>query len=80
VVVTADSGFSSGEAVAAVLDAEIDAYTAHPQKNKAKTDSGMRHKKKSAVQRMMERFDTERGRRSYSRRMGIVETGSHHTA
>jgi hypothetical protein len=40
----------------------------------------MRHKKKSAVQRMMERFDTERGRRSYSRRMGIVETGSHHTA
>jgi transposase len=167
VVVTADSGFSSEEAVAAVLDAEIDAYIADPQfrkrdprfadqqKHKAKTtdrkqtskarkyftaeeftfndegilicpagkpmksscpnwksrkgytgrtfkgypehcgncpvrdrclrnpnspvrqvtktDPGMRHNKKSAVQQMMERFDTERGRHYYSRRMGIVE-------
>ena len=165
-VLTADSGFSSEEAVAAVLDAEIDAYIADPQfrkrdprfadqqKHKAKTtdrkqtskarkyftadeftfndedvlicpagkpmksscpnwtskgytgktfkghpehcgscslreqclrspsspvrqvtktDRGMRHNTKSAVQRMIERFDTERGRHYYSKRMGAVE-------
>ena len=166
VIVTADSGFSSEEAVAAVLDADIDAYIADPQFRKpdprfanqqehkakttdrqrtskvrkffsaaefifnddgvlicpagkpmksscpnwkskgytgrtfkgypehcgncplqsqclrspnspvrqvTKTDSGIRHNKKSAIQRMMERFDTERGRHYYSKRMGIVE-------
>jgi hypothetical protein len=38
-----------------------------------KIDKGMRHKKKSAVQWMIERFDTNRGRHLYSRRMGTVE-------
>lgn len=34
---------------------------------------GVRHQQKSAVQKMIERFDTERGRFYYSRRMGTVE-------
>lgn len=38
-----------------------------------KIDTGMRHSQKSAVQWMIERFDSERGRYLYSRRMGIVE-------
>ena len=33
----------------------------------------MRGNQKSGVQRMIERFDTERGRLYYSRRMGAVE-------
>jgi len=120
VVVTADSGFSSEEAVSAVLNAGIDAYIADPQFRKrdprfakqqeyrakstgrtfkgypehcgncplrnqclrspnspvrqvTKTDRGIRHNKKSAIRRMMERFDTERVRHYYSRRMGIAE-------
>ena len=36
-------------------------------------DVGIRHKQKSAVQQKVERFDTERGRFFYSRRMGTVE-------
>jgi hypothetical protein len=36
-------------------------------------DVGIRHKQKSAVQEMVERFDTARGRFFYSRRMGTVE-------
>jgi transposase len=38
-----------------------------------KTDRGQRHNKKSAVRRMIERFDTERGRHYYAKRMGAVE-------
>ena len=38
-----------------------------------KTDRGMRHNTKSAIHRMMERFDSERGRYYYSKRMGAVE-------
>lgn len=38
-----------------------------------KTDDGMRHNNKSAFRRMMERFDTERGRHYHSKRLGIVE-------
>ena len=38
-----------------------------------KIDAGIRHKQKSAVQQMVERFDTLRGRFFYSRRMGTVE-------
>ena len=38
-----------------------------------KIDVGVRHKQKSAVQEMLERFDTARGRFFYSRRMGTVE-------
>ena len=34
---------------------------------------GMRHQETSAVQQMIERFDTMRGRFFYSRRMGTVE-------
>jgi hypothetical protein len=44
-----------------------------PVRQVTKTDSGIRHNKKSAIQRMMERFDTERGRHYYSKRMDIVE-------
>ena len=38
-----------------------------------KTDRGMRHNTKIAIHRMMERFDSERGRYYYSKRMGAVE-------
>ena len=38
-----------------------------------KIDKGQRHNKKSALQWMIERFDTDRGRHLYSRRMGTVE-------
>lgn len=38
-----------------------------------KTDRGQRHNNTSAVRRMAERFDTERGRHYYSKRMGAVE-------
>jgi len=38
-----------------------------------KIDVGIRYKQKSAVQQMVERFDTLRGRFFYSRRMGTVE-------
>jgi transposase len=38
-----------------------------------KTDPGIRNKRKSAVQRMIERFDTVRGRYFYSQRMGTAE-------
>jgi transposase len=38
-----------------------------------KIDPGIRHKQKSAVQWMIERFDSVRGRHLYSRRMGTVE-------
>jgi hypothetical protein len=38
-----------------------------------KIDAGIRHKQKSAVQQMVERFDTLRGRFFYSRRMGTLE-------
>ena len=34
---------------------------------------GIRHEQKSAVQQMIERFDSIRGRFYYSRRMGTVE-------
>lgn len=44
-----------------------------PARQVAKTDKGMRHEKKSAVQWMKDRFDTNRGRHLYSRRMGTVE-------
>jgi transposase len=39
----------------------------------AKLEKGLRHGKKSFTQRMIERFDTLRGRYFYSRRMGTVE-------
>jgi transposase len=38
-----------------------------------KIDPGVRHEQKSAVQWMIERFDSARGRHLYSRRMGTVE-------
>ena len=38
-----------------------------------KIDPGVRYEQKSAVQWMIERFDTARGRHLYSRRMGTVE-------
>ena len=38
-----------------------------------KTDKGKRNNSVSSTQRMIERFDTERGRHFYSRRMGTVE-------
>jgi hypothetical protein len=38
-----------------------------------KIDKGQRHNNKSALQWMIERFDTDRGRHLYSRRMGTVE-------
>ena len=38
-----------------------------------KIDTGQRHTQRSAVQWMKERFDTDRGRHLYSRRMGTVE-------
>ena len=38
-----------------------------------KTDPGIRNKQKSAVQRMIEQFDTARGRLFYSQRMGVAE-------
>jgi transposase len=44
-----------------------------PVRQVTKTDRGMRGNQKSGVQRMIERFDTERGRLYYSRRMGAVE-------
>ena len=43
-----------------------------PVRQVAKTDPG-RQNTKSAVHRMIERFDSHRGRYYYSRRMGIVE-------
>jgi len=47
--------------------------SASPARQVTKTDRGMRNNKKSAVQQMIERFDTERGRLYYSRRMATVE-------
>ena len=44
-----------------------------PARQVTKTDPGIRHRQKSAVQRMIERFDTLRGRHFYSQRMGTVE-------
>ncbi len=44
-----------------------------PVRQVTKTDRGLRHNTKSAVARMIERFDTERGRHYYSKRMGTVE-------
>jgi hypothetical protein len=44
-----------------------------PVRQVTKTDRGQRHNEKSAVRRMIERFDTERGRHYYSKRMGAVE-------
>lgn len=38
-----------------------------------KTEKGVRHGRVTATQRMIERFDSERGRYFYSRRMGTVE-------
>ena len=38
-----------------------------------KTVKGVRHQKKSATQQMIERFDSQRGRYYYSRRMGTAE-------
>jgi IS5 family transposase len=38
-----------------------------------KIDKGTRNNTISATQRMIERFDSERGRYFYSRRMGTVE-------
>ena len=44
-----------------------------PARQVAKIDPGIRHKRKSAVQRMIERFDTLRGRHFYRQRMGTAE-------
>jgi len=44
-----------------------------PVRQVTKTDPGRRQNPRSAVQRMIDRFDTPRGRYYYSRRMGIVE-------
>jgi transposase len=44
-----------------------------PARQVTKTDPGLRHKRKSAVQKMIERFDTLRGRHFYSQRMGAAE-------
>jgi hypothetical protein len=44
-----------------------------PARQVTKFDPGIRHQEKSAVQRMIERFDTVFGRSLYSRRMGTVE-------
>lgn len=44
-----------------------------PARQVTKTNAGIRHKQKSAVQRMIEQFDTPRGRHFYSQRMGTAE-------
>lgn len=44
-----------------------------PTRHVTKIEAGIRDNAKSGVQRMIERFDTERGRSYYRRRMGTVE-------
>ena len=44
-----------------------------PARQVTKITGGTPHNRSSAVKQMIERFDTDRGRHYYSRRMGTVE-------